>query len=102
MASSGKGLSGSVSRNPAVLEGDLSGKTDQLGGDIPGDLVFYAPERDILKYGGPYTVTPTTKSQMLETAGKLMEKDTQIKAIPFFETSNTAGGTTVYIGTEVQ
>lgn len=52
-------------------------------------------------YGGPYEVTPTTDPLLLETAGKRMEEDMLIKAIPRFDVSNTAGGTTVYIGTEV-
>lgn len=56
---------------------------------------------DIPVYDGPYEVTPSPEAQTLETAGKRMEEDTHIKAIPRFDVSNTAGGTTVYIGTEV-
>lgn len=56
---------------------------------------------EIPKYAGPCTVTPSVEPQTLETAGKLMEEDMQIKAIPFWETSNTAGGSTVYIGLEM-
>lgn len=52
-------------------------------------------------YTGPYTVTPKVEAQTLETARKLMTDDVNIKAIPFFETSNAAGGETFYIGTEV-
>ena len=101
MANSKSGLSGAISRNPAVLEGDLSGKTNRLGGDIPGELVFYAPEKDLPRYDGSYSVTPLTEAQTLKTAEKYMEDDVKVKAIPVYEVSNTAGGTTVYIGTEV-
>lgn len=52
-------------------------------------------------YAGPYDVTPKIEAQTLETARKYMTDDVNIKAIPFFETSNTAGGQTFYIGTEV-
>ena len=52
-------------------------------------------------YTGPYTVTPKVEAQTLETARKIMTDDVNIKAIPFFETSNNAGGETVYIAMEV-
>ena len=39
-------------------------------------------------------------AQTMPCAGKKMLKDVDIKAIPFFETSNEAG-TTVYIAAEV-
>lgn len=65
-----------------------------------GEIQRIAAE-DIPVYDGEYEVTPTPEGQTLETAGLLMEKDTTIRAIPVYEVSNTAGGTTVYIGTEI-
>lgn len=56
-------------------------------------------EHDI--YEGDYIVTPKVAQQTLPTAQKLMEADVLVKAIPFFNTSNTSGGSTVYIGNEV-
>lgn len=50
-------------------------------------------------YGGPCDVTPSVDAQTLETKDKFMPDDVRIKAIPYFEVSNAAGGTTVYIGT---
>lgn len=50
-------------------------------------------------YNGDYVVTPKVAEQTLETKAKVMADDVQIKAIPFFETANNAGGDTVYIGT---
>lgn len=51
-------------------------------------------------YLGEYEVTPKVDAQTMPCAGKKMLKDVDIKAIPFFETSNEAG-TTVYIAAEV-
>lgn len=53
------------------------------------------------RYSGAYTVTPEVTQQVLETAEKVMEEDLVVKAIPYFEVSNEAGGSTVYIGNEV-
>lgn len=52
-------------------------------------------------YSGAYTVTPSSSEQTLETASKLMEDDVTVKEIPYYDVSNTSGGSTVYIGTEV-
>lgn len=51
-------------------------------------------------YLGEYEVTPKVDAQTMPCAGKKMLKDVDIKAIPFFETSNEAG-TTVYIAAGV-
>ena len=52
-------------------------------------------------YEGEYEVTPRISSQTLATAKKLMQDDVTIKAIPYFDVSNTAGGQTIYIGSEL-
>lgn len=52
-------------------------------------------------YEGEYEVTPSVEPQILETAQKTMKRDVEIKAIPFFNVSNSSGGSTVYIGSEV-
>lgn len=52
-------------------------------------------------YEGEYIVTPKVTAQTLPTAEKLMEDDVTVKSIPYFDVSNTVGGSTVYIGTEV-
>ena len=81
------------------LRVDFSGETLQFDAEF-GEIQKVTGE-DVPVYDGSYEVTPLISHQTLETAGKLMGEDMQIKAIPFFETSNTAGGTTVYIGTEI-
>ena len=52
-------------------------------------------------YTDSYEVTPKTTEQVLQTKDKHLTDDVTIKSIPFFEVSNTAGGSTVYIGSEV-
>ena len=52
-------------------------------------------------YIGNYEVIPKVKAQTLNTANKLMKKDVLVLEIPYFDVSNSAGGNTIYIGTEV-
>ena len=52
-------------------------------------------------YEGEYEVTPKISSQTLATAKKLMKDDVMVKAIPYFDVSNPAGGQTIYIGSEL-
>lgn len=54
------------------------------------------------KYDGEYIVTPSVEQQTLATADKLLTDDVTVKEIPFYEVSNNSGGTTVYIGNEVE
>jgi hypothetical protein len=53
------------------------------------------------KYQGDYEVTPKVEAQTLPTKDKVLIDDMTIKAIPFYNVSNTSGGNTVYIGSEV-
>lgn len=53
-------------------------------------------------YEGPYEATPKARAQtILETSGKFMDDDVTVLEIPYYETSNLAGGTTAYIAKEV-
>ena len=51
------------------------------------------------KYAGDYVVTPRVDAQMMPTKNKTMMDDVTIKAIPVYDVSNNAGGTTFYIAT---
>ena len=53
-------------------------------------------------YEGEYVVTPDTIAQTLPTEKKTLMKDITVKEIPFFETGNTSGGTTVYIAGNIE
>ena len=52
----------------------------------------------ISRYEGSYSVTPAVEEQTLETKEKLMTDNVTIQEIPYYDTSNNAGGTTAYIG----
>ncbi len=53
-------------------------------------------ERSI--YSGPYRVVPSGNEQKLYTSEKVMADDVTVESIPYFEVSNTSGGTTAIIG----
>ena len=52
-------------------------------------------------YEGPYDVTPKVTAQTLQTAQKFMREVVSVRAIPYFDVSNPAGGNTIYIANEV-
>lgn len=80
---------------PAVTEKD-NGKVLQVVNGI-----WAAAE--LKTYQGNYSVTPAPyDKQTLQTDGLLMTDDVTIHEIPYYETSNTSDGTTVYIGKEVE
>lgn len=49
-------------------------------------------------YEGEYEIIPSTDEQVLLTANKFMTENIRIGPIPYTETENAAGGTTVTIG----
>ena len=63
----------------------------------PGRPVYLGGE----PYEGPYEVTPKVTAQTLQTAQKFMREDVSVRAIPYFDVSNPAGGNTIYIANEV-
>ena len=82
--------------NAAGICGSMN--TANMTGTIGNGIVKVDVSTD--PYSGEYEVTPKVDAQTMPCAGKKMLKDVDIKAIPFFETSNEAG-TTVYIAAEV-
>lgn len=52
-------------------------------------------------YEGEYEVTPKVTEQTMATKEKVMLEDVTILAIPYYDVGNTAGGSTVFIGSEV-
>lgn len=65
-----------------------------------GDL--YPPVAGAEYYEGSYNVIPDLTVQRLATAEKLMRSDVTVQEIPYFDVGNTAGGSTVYIGTAAE
>ena len=58
---------------------------------------------ELPKYEGAYEVTPLADgSTTLETAQKFLDSNVVVSKVPYYETSNTDGGETVYIATEVE
>ena len=53
-------------------------------------------------YIGEYTIIPKVEAQTMPTKGKVMSDDVTVKKIPYFDVSNNSGGSTVYIGNEVE
>ena len=85
-------LSGSI-RPKAVLVGKVYSNTPVLTGKV--SIITGYDE-----YEGAYEVTPKVNSQMIETKDKLMYKDLIVSSIPYYEVSNSKGGTTIIIGGE--
>ena len=85
-------LSGSI-RSKAVLVGKVYSSAPTLTGKV-SVITGYD------EFEGAYEITPKVNSQMIETKDKLMYKDLIVGSIPYYEVSNSKGGTTIIIGGE--
>lgn len=87
-----------------TVNGKISGSRKMRGsissaGSVGGAISTGAAKR---MYSGVYEVAPKTdEAVVLETAAKYMERDITVLKVPFYQTGNEQGGTTVYIGDEV-
>lgn len=84
-----------------TIEGGKSARLKTAGKYCDRDIVITATGEGGVPYDGNYVVTPRIDEQIMATKHKVMSDDVTIKAIPFFDVSNTSGGSTVYIGNEV-
>lgn len=74
-------------------QASLSGTLSSAGGEIVQAPEY--PENDV------YNVIPKAfESQRFRTAGKMLTGDVIVAEVPYYVTSNTAGGNTVYIAKE--
>lgn len=81
------------------IEGGTSKRLLTAGKYCDRDIVVTASGGETPDpYMGDYEVTPKVDAQVLPTAQKLMTQDLTVKAIPYTESTNSAGGTTVTIG----
>jgi hypothetical protein len=80
------------------LSGTLVKKTQIVGNVGISTGVVDVTEQ----YEGDYEVVPTVDGFTLPTRRKLMTQDLTIKEIPYYDVSNTSGGSTVYIGEEIE
>lgn len=69
-----------------VNMGEVQTVTKYIGGEV---------------YDGDYGITPKVEAQTMPTKNKVMADDVTVRAIPFFDVSNTSGGSTVYIAKEI-
>ena len=66
-----------------------------------GEIQYIALPETKAVYAGSYDVTPKIGEQVLATKKKYMKEDLTIHAIPCYDVSNSAGGSTVYIAEEL-
>ena len=83
-------LVGKMRSDGIDLKGVIKSKANLVG--------FVSVPKGYSYYAGSYEVTPKIKRQTLATEDKVMAKDLTVKEIPYYEVSNTHGGTTVIIG----
>ena len=88
-----------ISQEPVDVQVDAANTTEPV--DVQVDAVTRIPDGDVPVYDGPYEAVPKVTAQTLPTAKKLMRDDVSIRAIPYFDVSNSAGGNTIYIANEV-
>lgn len=96
----GKIAQGETIRGTIVASKMINGRITASGA-ISGTLDIGFIERGGgPPYEGEYAATSRPFEEYeLQTEGKLMAKNVTVKKIPYFETSNTTDGITVYIGT---
>lgn len=92
-----------------LLQGvTLAGKittAKKLSGKINAAITFtgvMSKPIGYVDYDGSYEVTPKVSAQSLQTKDKHLTDDIKIKSIPFFNAGNETGGSTVYIGVEIE
>lgn len=86
-------LSGCLSSDCSI-SGELSGQNGMIG-DI-------SISNNIPEYIGDHIITPSSKSDIvLNTKDKKLNENITVIKIPYYQTSNTDGGETVYIAEEV-
>ena len=66
-----------------------------------GEIQYVTVPETKAVYAGGYEVTPKIAEQVLATKQKYMKEDLKINAIPCYDVSNSAGGSTVYIAKEL-
>lgn len=72
------------------------GETPHVGISL-GGVTVTPVIGDADPYDGDYDVLPLPETQILPTAKKYCENNITVKRIPFYEVSNSGGGTTVVI-----
>lgn len=79
--------------------GRIKGSLHEVGRVTGAVTIPVARDISYETYEGDYVVTPDPWDEtVLETNNKLMTGNVTVEVIPYYETSNLSGGSTVYIG----
>jgi hypothetical protein len=81
----------------AIKTGDGGDYDMQVVPNTEGETLIVSYADGLNLYDGEYEITPTAEAQSLPTKNKHLEQDLIISAIPYYETSNAHGGTTINI-----
>ena len=66
-----------------------------------GNIQTVTSAPDVEIYTGNYEVIPKAdEGTTLHTAQKYLTQNVSVRKIPYYETDNTAGGTTIYIASD--
>ena len=92
------------------VDEDLILDYDEIRGDISpietisGTITYgIGDSGDTEIYNGEYTVIPKAfEETVLQTRNKKMLNNVTVREVPYFETSNTSGGLTVYIAGQIE
>lgn len=83
--------------------GRITGNED-VSPKITGNITYGIGEGDYTPaYEGEYNVTPLAfQETTLKTKDKKLNQNIVIKEIPYYETTNQGGGSTVYIAGQIE
>lgn len=97
MSDTVESLQGTASTEVGHLYGTLTVKVGHLTAQM-------SAKNDVTPtYDGNYTVrSEIDEDYELLTSHRLMKQNIVVKKIPYYEASNTSGGYTAYIGSEVE
>lgn len=94
-------LDGQLTGTLSEVNGQVTGVLSSQNETIKGSLSLVSIGEDFPTYDGETIVIPRAYDDIvLATAGTLVETDIVVLNVPMYETSNLAGGTTVYIARE--
>ena len=85
-----------VQQDQIAYSFDINNTNEQI--DFSTDTEIHVEIVASEEYTGPYLVTPQAyENQILQTKDKTCTDDVTVLKVPKYETSNLAGGKTVYI-----
>lgn len=82
----------------------IEGTISTVNSGVSGNITYGIGDGEIVpEYEGEYTVLPLAfEETILPTKDTKLTKNIVVKEIPYYETSNTSGGNTVYIAGKIE